>query len=68
MNICRKNKINVIFHFPKTEEGKRELACRAASVHADLVNHYIQKLDCPAEQKQNLLNAVISTEKSKMNT
>lgn len=61
MSIRRNNKVNVIFHFPKTEEGKRELASQAANVHADLVNHYIQKLDCPAEQKLNLLNAVIST-------
>lgn len=30
--------INVIVHYPKTEEGKRELAIRVASVHADMVN------------------------------
>lgn len=61
MNIRRNNKVNVIFHFPTTEDGKRELASQAASVHAEMVNHYIQKLDCPTEQKLNLLNAVIST-------
>ncbi len=58
--MSKKNKVNVIFHFPQTEEGKRELACQAADVHAELVNHYIQKLDCPTQRKLELLNAVVS--------
>ena len=55
--------INVIVHYPETEEGKRELARRVASVHADMVSQYIQKLDCPSEQKEKLLDAVIETAK-----
>ena len=50
--------INVIVHYPKTEEGKRELAVRVASVHADMVNQYINKMNCPSEQKVQLLDAV----------
>lgn len=52
--------IHIIFHYPKTEEGKRELAQRAASVHADMVSRHIQKLTCPSEQKIELLDAVIA--------
>ena len=55
--------INVIVHYPQTEEGRRELARRVAGVHADMVSQYIQKLDCPTEQKEKLLDAVIETAK-----
>ena len=58
--IARKSApIHVIVHYPKTEEGKRELAERVASVHADMVNQHIKKLNCPSEQKVQLLDAVI---------
>ena len=57
--------INVIVYYPKTEEGKRELAKRVADVHADMVLRYIQKLDCPSWQKEELLDAVIETVKQR---
>ena len=53
--------IHVVVHYPKTEAGKRELAERVAGVHADMVNRYIQKMNCPSEQKSQLLDAVIET-------
>jgi hypothetical protein len=53
--------IHVIVYYPKTEEGKRELAERVAGVHADTVEQYIKNLNCPSEQKSALLNAVIET-------
>lgn len=60
--IARKSaEINVIVYYPKTEEGKRELARRVAGVHADMVQQYIKKLDCPPEQKTQLVDAVIQT-------
>ena len=41
--IARKSApINVIVHYPKTEQGKRELAERVAGVHADMVNQKIK--------------------------
>lgn len=51
--------IHVIVHYPKTEQGKRELAERVASVHADMVNQSIKKLNCPSEQKIQLLDIVL---------
>lgn len=51
----------MIVHYPKTEEGKRELAERVAGVHADMVNQHIKKLNCPSEQKVQLLDAVIKS-------
>ncbi len=66
--IARKSApINVIVHYPKTIEGQRELAERIAGVHADMVNQHIKKLNCPSDQKVQLLDAVIksaSTEKA----
>lgn len=60
--IARKSdEINVIVYYPKTEKGKRELARRVAGVHADMVQQYIKKLDCPLEQKTQLVDAVIQT-------
>ena len=53
--------IHVIVHYPKTEQGKHELAKRVASVHADMVNQSIKKLNCPSEQKVQLLDAVLIT-------
>lgn len=60
--IARKSApIHVIVHYPKTEEGKRELAVRAAGVHADMVGQYINRLNCPPEQKVRLIDEVIRT-------
>ena len=60
--IARKSApINVIVHYPKTEEGKRELAERVAGVHANMVNQHIKKLNCPSDQKVQLLDAVIKS-------
>lgn len=57
--------IQVIIHYPKTEEGKRELARCIAVVHADVVHQTIKKLNCPSEQKVQLLDSIIETAKSK---
>ena len=51
----------MIVHYPNTEKGKRELAERVASVHADMVNQYIKKLNCPSDQKIRLLDTVIKS-------
>lgn len=55
--------INVIVYYPKTEQGKRELAERVADIHADMVNQYIKKQNHPSDQKVVLLDAVIASVK-----
>lgn len=45
-------------HYPKTEQGLRELQKRIASVHAEAVEQYLTKLPCPKAQKIELLKAV----------
>jgi len=53
--------IQVIVHYPETEEGKRELADRVAAVHADAVDQSIRDLDCSARQKIQLLEEIIKS-------
>ena len=55
--------INVIMHFPSTEDGKKELARRVSDVHAAAVIQRIKELNCPTQQKLDLLDAVIKTAK-----
>ena len=55
--------VNVIVYYPKTEEGKEELARRVADVHAAAVNQRLKSLNCPTSQKLVLLDAVIETRK-----
>ena len=57
--------IQVVVHYPTTEEGKRELAERVAEVHADFVLQYVRKLQCPSKQKEELIDAVIESAKER---
>lgn len=57
--------IHVIVHFPTTEEGKDELARRVSDVHAAAVIQRIKELNCPTQQKLELLDAVIITAKER---
>ena len=64
--MARKNKeINIIVHLPKDEKSKQELTENVASIHALIVTEYIKKLNCPYEQKIELIDAII--EKCKAN-
>lgn len=58
--------INVIVHYPKSEEGWRELRRRVAGVHADGVLNSISKLDFPIKEKDRLLNAIIKDTKDEI--
>ena len=51
--------INIVVHRPDSDKGERALARRAAEIHADAVEHMIQRMDCPTEQKKQLLDAII---------
>jgi len=58
--------INIIVHYPKTEEGMRELRRRVASVRADIVMDQIRKLDWPISEKIRLVDAIIADAKAEM--
>ena len=58
--------INIIVHYPPTEEGWRELRRRMAIVHADAVLNSVQKLNCPTWQKIKLVEAIIEDAKKEI--
>lgn len=57
--------VNVIIYFPTTEKGQSELAQRVSDVHANAVNQQLKLLNCPAQQKLDLLDAIIKTAKTR---
>lgn len=59
--------INIVVHYPKTEDGWKDLRRRVASIRADMVLNSIAKLNCPTAQKQQLLEAIIQDVKSEIN-
>ena len=59
--------INIIVHYPTTEEGWRELRKRMAIVHADAVLNSVQILNCPTWQKIKLIDAIIEDAKKEAN-
>ena len=58
--------INIIVHYPTTEEGWRELRRRMAIVQADAVLNSVQKLNCPTWQKIKLIDAIIEDAKKEV--
>ena len=60
--------INIVVHYPTTEDGWRELKHRMATVHADAVLNSISKLKCPSSQKEKLLLAIIDDAKAQLIT
>ena len=52
--------INLVVHYPKTEEGWKELRKRVAEVHVEAVMTYVRKLNCPHWKKIKLIDAVIA--------
>ncbi|OUO17900.1 hypothetical protein B5F94_00435 [Flavonifractor sp. An4] len=53
--------MELIVHYPKTPEKQAELDHLVAKVHAQYVLGYIEKLDCPTEQKLKLVDAIVKT-------
>lgn len=59
----KSGQVNIIMHFPTSETGKRELADRVSDVHASTVTQRLKSLNCPTQQKLDLLDAIIATVK-----
>lgn len=63
--IRKRAPINLIVYYPRTDEGKEELARRVSDIHAAAVNQRLKSLNCPTSQKQELLDAVIDSVKER---
>ena len=53
--------INIIVHYPETPEKQALFDARVAKFHSEYVAQYIEKLNCPAEQKLKLIDAIAQT-------
>lgn len=53
--------MNIIVHYPKNEQAIKALQKSVATVHAEAVASYIDKLTCPKEQKIALIDMVIES-------
>ena len=50
--------LEVIVHYPKDSEKKKELETSVSKLRAEFIIDYINKLNCPYEQKLQLADAV----------
>ena len=55
--------MNIIVHYPKTQEGQTELNRKAAYIHAQTVFQYVQQLSCSTAQKQALIKGILNAKK-----
>ena len=53
--------MKIIVHYPETPEKQSQFDMRVAKFHAEYVAQYIEKLNCPTEQKLKLLDAIVQT-------
>ena len=53
--------MKIIVHYPETPEKQALFDARVAKFHAEYVAQYIEKLNCPTDQKLKLLDAVAQT-------
>jgi hypothetical protein len=53
--------LKIIVHYPQTPEKQAQFDARVAKFHAEYVAQYIEKLNCPTDQKLKLIDAVAQT-------
>lgn len=61
----RHGQVNVIMYFPTSGKGKSDLARHVSDIHASAVNQRLKSINCPTQQKLDLLDAVIETAKAR---
>jgi len=50
--------MNVIVHYPKDMADIEQLKKRVASVHIEAVDGYLNRQNCPVEQKMELIESL----------
>lgn len=53
--------MEIIVYYPETPEKQALFDARVAKFHAEYVVQYIEKLNCPTEQKLKLVDAIAET-------
>lgn len=52
--------MNIIVHFPKTEEGKQNFYSQVSKVHIDTISQMISDMECDQDDVHSMLQSVIS--------
>ena len=52
--------LNVVVHYPKTEEGRKRLAEAVAQANCNMLMYRVLHHPCPAWQKKKLLDELIA--------
>ena len=53
------SEMTVIVHCSNDPQKQKEIDQRIAKIHAEFVLGYIEKLNCPKEQKLQLIDAIV---------
>ena len=53
--------LEIIVHYPEMAEKQAIFDARVAKFHAEFVAQYVEKLNCPTEQKLQLIDAIAQT-------
>ena len=53
--------MDIIVHYPTTTEQQTELERKVVKFRAEYILRYVERLNCPLEQKIALIDAVIDT-------
>ena len=53
--------LNIIVYYPQTPEKQAQFDALVTKFHAEYVAQYIEKLNCPTDQKLKLIDAVAQT-------
>ena len=55
------NSLNIIVYYPETAEKAAKFDAAVTKFHSEYVVQYIEKLNCPREQKLSLIDAIAQT-------
>lgn len=61
----KRGQVHIIIYYPTSANGKQELARRVSEVHASAINQRLKSLNCPTQQKLDLLDVIIDTAKER---
>ena len=57
--------MDMVVHYPKAADKRNELSKSVAILYAESIVRYIEKLNCPAEQRLAIMDAILETVKTK---
>ena len=57
--------MDMVVHYPKAADKQDELSKMVAMLYAESIVRYIEKLNCPAEQRLAIIDSIIEYIKTK---